>query len=113
VRQRIAAEQEERCVRAFVRERIKHAQRGDGPWAVIEGEHDFLGRERQCLRELLEADARRRAGVHRENARRAQRIRIAGAGDLLCPRERGAKRKRRGGGRALHDPWSPHPIIRN
>ena len=66
-----------------------------------------------ALRELLAADARRRAGVHRENARRAQRIRIAGAGDLHCPRERGAKRMRRGGGRALQDPWSPHPITRN
>ena len=87
---------------AFVGERIENAGSRDVARAVIEGEHDLSGSEREGLRELLAAEARRRCCIDSQNAHRAQRVRIAGAGELR-PRGRSGDRKRRCGGRALHD----------
>src|SRR5262245_52964917 len=49
---------------------------GAGP--VVEGEHDLLGREREGVMKVLAADARRRRGVDRQDARGAERFGGAG-----------------------------------
>ena len=84
-------EQKEGGAHALALERIEHARGGSGLRAVVECQHDFLGRERQRLREMLAADPRRRRRVDRQNPRGAERFGIAGAGG-----RRGARGARSG-----------------
>jgi hypothetical protein len=111
VRQRIAANKEERRARAFASERVEHARSGGGLGAIVEGEHDLLGRERQRLRKMLAANSRRRGRIHDENAGSAESIRIAGAGDYLAPHECRAQRKHRDRERASHRPLLIHSTM--
>ena len=78
MRERIAPQQEERCPRAFALERLENAGGGAGRGPVVEGEHDLLGSEREGVVKMLAADARRRCGLDRQNARGAERFSGAG-----------------------------------
>jgi non-ribosomal peptide synthetase component F len=100
--ERVAADQKEGGAHAFLPQRLENAFRGAGPRPVVEGEHYFLGRQRQGLGKLLAAHARRGSGIHIENARGAERAGIAGAGRRAV---RGRGDRRRGERRQDCGPW--------
>ena len=84
MRDNVAADQEEGGEHAFVLERIENSRRGGGPGAVVEGEHQLLGLQRQGRRELFAADARRAGGIDREHTFGAERVWVAGAGAAVA-----------------------------
>src|SRR5712691_1023803 len=75
----VSADEEEGRLHAFALERVEHPIRGAGPRAVVEGEHDLFGRERQRGGKLLASDPRRCRGVDRQHAAGAERAGIARA----------------------------------
>jgi hypothetical protein len=79
VRFGILAQQKESGADAFALERIQNFRRRAGPGAVIEGEHQFLGAQRQRRREMLAPDPRRRSDIDLDDAFGAERLRIARA----------------------------------
>ena len=75
----VLADGEEDAGGAFVGQRLQHGRGVHRPWAVVEGQHDFLvGQEIQLL-EMLEAESRPAGGVDFDHPADAERIGI-GAG---------------------------------
>jgi hypothetical protein len=93
MRERTAPEQKERRPHAFPLERIQNAGGGAGVRAIVEGEHDLLGCQRERVGKMLAADPRRGLRVDRQNACRAERVGIAGAGG--CGLAVGRRRRQR------------------
>lgn len=71
---RIPTDQKECRPNAFRGQCSEDFRRGRRKGAVVEGEYDFLLRQRQGLRKALEADAGKRLRIERHDARGAERI---------------------------------------
>ena len=78
-RLRVSADQEERRLDAFLRQRIEHVRGGGAAGAVVEGERHFMIGERQRARIGFEADGHCRA-ADCERAARVERVGSAGRG---------------------------------
>ena len=70
----IPADQEKRRLHAFGGKGSQNFRCGGGKGAVIEGQHNLLVRQRQGLREALEADAGKRLRVHGHHAESPERV---------------------------------------
>jgi len=73
-----AAQHEEGCLDAFMAQRRQHRIGGAGEGAVIEGQRDLLGLQRQRRLEMLAADRGRGGRIDGQDTRGAERRRIAG-----------------------------------
>src|SRR3954447_10903272 len=90
------ADREKDAGGALVRKRLQHRGRVDQPWAVVEGQHDFLVLEEVELLEMLETKTRASGGVDLHHAGNTEHVRPAIAGHLGAGRGRWSRRRGRG-----------------
>lgn len=103
---RVAADEEEGRLHAFLGEGIEHFRRRRRPGTVVEGQDDFVIAKRQGARIGLQADGKAACGRKRKRALGAELVRPAGwRGDGAC-RPRSARQRE--GQRA--DAPLPHEI---
>ena len=86
---RVLADREEHGLGALVGERLEHRGRIDGPWTVVEGQHDFLVGQEIELLEMLETEAGSARGVDLDHAGNPERIGIGAS--LFRLRRRGCR----------------------